>query len=412
MLALRIAFRYLLAQKSHRAINAITQVAACGVAIITAALICVLSVYNGFEGLVGSLTSQLDPDLRIEARHGKFFDDDGELRQLLTRHPDVECISAMLQETVLISNGNRQIPAQMRGVDSLYQQVTRIDSILWDGEYLLSDPVVDYAVLGVGLSSLTACRPGYLRPMTFFCPQREGRINLLNPEEAFNQHDFFCSASFAVRQSDYDDNLCIIGLNAARSLLGDSTKLCSSFEVRLRNSARASAVKADLVEHAFTPQQRDSFTILTQREQQADSYRIVQIEKWITFAIVIFILFIASFNIIGALSMLIIDKEEEITTLRHMGATQSFIRHIFTIEGWMISGTGAIAGIILGCGLCLLQQHYGIIRLGDGTGIFVVDSYPVVLQLTDVLLSALAVLLIGWMATAVTTKFTKTNSLN
>lgn len=401
MLALNIALRYLLARKSHSAINAITLVAACGVAIITAALICVLSVYNGFESIVGELTSQLDPHLRIEPRNGKFFSDDDSLRLLIGSNPDVEGLSAMLQETVLISNGNRQIPAQMRGVDSMYRHVTSIDSIIWDGEYILRDPVVDYAIIGVGLSSLVSCRPGYLRPMTFFCPRREGRIDLLNPEDAFVQHDFFCSASFAVQQSDYDDKLCIISIDAARQLLSDST-LCSSYELRLRQGADADGVKKALLA-AMTPQQADSYDILTRYEQQADSYRIVLIEKWITFAIIIFILLIASFNIIGALSMLIIDKEEEIRTLRHLGASSGLIRQIFTAEGWLISGSGSVAGIIIGVVLCLIQQHYGIIGLGDGTGTFVVDSYPVVLQLSDVICSAIAVLLIGWAATAITT---------
>lgn len=401
MLSLQIALRYLLAPKSHNAINAITTVAACGVAIITAALICVLSVYNGFEGIVARLTSQLDPHLRIEASEGKFFADDEAWRRSISMHPEVEAVSQILQETVLISNGNRQIPARMRGVDSFYGRVTNIDSITLGGDFMLHDPVADYAVLGVGLASRVSCRPGFLRPMTFFCPQRQGKINLLRPDEAFTSHDFFCSAMFAVQQSDYDDDLCIVGIEAARQLLSDST-LCSSYEVRLSPTADAERVRQQLLSDAQS--RGKAVSILTQREQQADSYRIVQIEKWITFLIVVFILLIASFNLIGALSMLIIDKQAETSTLRSLGADSSLLRRVFMFEGWLVSGSGAVLGIILGVVLCLLQQHFGIIGLGDGTGTFVVDSYPCELRLTDVICTAAVVLFIGWAATAFTTR--------
>ncbi|MBQ0057559.1 MAG: ABC transporter permease [Bacteroidales bacterium] len=392
MLALRIAFRYLFAPKSHRAINAITIVATCGVAIITAALICMLSVYNGFEGLIGKLTSQLDPQLRIEATDGKFFADDKETRNTILSHPDVTALSVTLEETILMSNGSRQIPARMKGVDDKYRHVTGIDSITYGGDFMLNDPVADYTILGAGLSMQISCRPGFLRPLTFYCPRREGKIDLMSPEDSFVEHRFFCSALFAVRQSDYDDNLCLISLNAARQLLADST-LCSAYEVKLADGADPQKVKREL--------SLSGFDVLTQNEQQADNYRIVQIEKWITFALVIFILLIASFNIIGALSMLIIDKEPEIRTLRHLGADRSLIRRIFMFEGWLIVGLGAATGLILGITLCLVQQHFGIIGLGDGSGTFVIDSYPVVLRPADTLYTLCAVLGIGWLATAI-----------
>jgi len=405
MLALRIAARYLFAKKSHNAINAITVVAACGVAIITAVLICILSVFNGFEDLVGKLTSQFDPELKVVALQGKTFHEGVGLRQIISGDPDVEAISATLQETILIVNGGRQIPAQMKGVDSLYQQVTNIDSILWNGEYQLKDPVVDYAILGIGLSQQVACRPGFLRPMTFYCPRREGKIDLLNPEEAFVEHKFFCSAQFAVQQADYDDALCLVDLQAARHLLQDSL-LCSAFELKLRTSANPVTVKERLSQQL----QPYNLQVMTRYEQQADNYRIVQIEKWITFLLVLFILLIASFNIIGALSMLIIDKEAEITTLNALGADSRLIRRIFAIEGWLISGTGAIIGIILGVILCLMQENFGIIGLGDGSSLFVVDSYPVRLLWSDVFWASISVLLIGFFATLIPCSRLKTHS--
>lgn len=407
MLALHIAARYLLAKKSHNAINAITVVASCGVAIITAALICILSVFNGFEDLVGKLTSQLDPELKVIATQGKTFHDTEELRQILSNDPDIEKTSATLQETVLIINGGRQIPAQMKGVDSLYRQVTHIDSILWNGQFLLKDPVVDYAILGIGLSQQVSCRPGFLRPMTFYCPRRQGKIDMLNPENAFIEHKFFCSAQFAVQQADYDDLLCLVDLQAARHLLQDSL-LCSAYELKLKPTANAEALR-DRLNQKLSPYHLQA---LTRYEQQADNYRIVKIEKWITFLLILFILIIASFNIIGALSMLIIDKEVEISTLNALGANTRLIRLIFTFEGWLISGTGALVGILLGILLCLLQETFGLITLGDGSSVFVVDTYPVKLLWSDVLWTTIAILTIGLLATMVPTIGLRTDHKN
>lgn len=397
-LELTIAARYLLAKKSHNAINAITIVAACGVAIITAALVCVLSVYNGFDKLVGQLSSQLDPELKIVPIEGKTFNDTPQLRQLIVECDEVEYVSTTLQETVLIVNGGRQIPAQMKGVDSLYEKVTLIDSILWNGEYRLCDPVSDYAILGIGLSQMVSCRPGFLRPMTFYCPRREGKIDLTRPEEAFVEHHFFCSGQFTVRQADYDDALCLVSLNAARSLLQDST-LASAYELKMR-----AGCKIDVAQKIISEKLRiHGLQVLNRHEQQADNYRIVQIEKWMTFLLVLFILLIASFNIVGALSMLIIDKEQEIDSLVALGADGGMIRRIFAFEGWLISGSGAVVGIILGATLCLLQEHFGLIGLGDGSDVFVVDSYPVSLMWSDLLWSTIAVLAIGLSATIIPT---------
>jgi len=385
MLAFKIALRYLFAKKSHRAINAITLVAACGVAIVTAALVCILSVYNGFESLVGKLTSQLDPQLRIEATLGKSFHENDTLRQLLSALPEVEAVSSTLEETVLIVSSGRQVPARMKGVDEQYRQVCHIDSIIYRGQYLLRDEVVDYALFGAGLASQASTRAGAIRPLYLYCPKRVGNINLLNPDDAFTEKEIFCSGLFAVQQADYDDNLCITYLSVARHLLQDSL-LCSAYEVKLRNGANEAATQQHLEQQIL--QQGLPFRVLNRRQQQADNYRIVQMEKWITFLLILFILLLTSFNIIGALSMLIIDKKPEIATLRSLGATQTMIRWIFTCEGLLISSIGALSGILIGVVLCYLQQEFGIIGLGDGTAMFVVDSYPVELRFGDVVLSA------------------------
>lgn len=403
MLALKIAWRYLFSRKSHSAINLITLVAACGVGIITAAMICCLSVYNGFEGLVGDLTSRFDPDLRVEPVSGKTFMDTPELRQLILSNPNVESINATLQETVLLSYNGHQIPAIMKGVDEQFAAVSQIDSILLgtDG-FLLKDEVADYCIPGAGLASVLGIGRGFVRPLSVYCPRRVGKIDLMNPEGAFEFQSLYCSNIFMVQQADYDNQYFLCSLNVARQLLGDSL-LTSAYELKLKKDTDTKKVGQQL-----SGLLSQSWRILTRHEQQADAYRIMQIEKWITFLLVVFILLIASFNAIGALSMLIIDKKSQIRTLQTLGASHNLNQHTFTLVGWLITGFGALGGTLLGVILCLLQQHFGFISLGGGdTTRYVVSAYPVLLQWDDVILSLIAVSLIGWLATFYTVKSQK-----
>lgn len=443
MLALRIALRYLFSRKSHSAINLITLVAACGVGIITAAMICMLSVFNGFEGLVSSLTSRFDPELRIQPTLGKTFHDSDTLRSVLLSHPDVEAVGTTLEETVLLSYGGHQIPAIMKGVDSTFARVTQIDDILLgeDG-FLLKDEVADYCILGAGLASIISINRGFVRPLTVFCPrlidkkgyadpnindnnisgqltvdaprlQTSSLQNLTNSDDSFAEANLYCSNIFMVQQADYDNQYFLCSLPMARQLLGDSL-LTSAYELRLRPEANMNRVKRDLTErlglnssYAEGLEGVNSFSFLSRYEQQADAYRIMQIEKWLTFLLVFFILLIASFNAIGALSMLIIDKEAQISTLRNLGADPSLIRRIFTCEGWLITGIGAVVGLILGIILCLLQQHFGFITLGGGdTTRYVVAAYPVLLHWSDALLTLLAVAAVGFLSTFYTVRST------
>ena len=407
MLSLTIALRYLFAPKSHSAINLITLVAACGVGIITAAMICVLSVYNGFEGLVSDLTSRFDPDLRVEATKGKSFAENDSLRTLIEDLPEVACVNATVEETVLLSYSGHQVPARMKGVEDSFAEVTEIDSILLgtDG-FLLEDEVAHYCILGAGLGNILGMSRGFIRPLTVYCPHRTGKIDLLNPEESFSQESLYCSNVFMVEQSKYDDQYFLCSLETARHLLGDSL-LTTAYEVKLQSGANEGKAKIKIEELAIANSSLP-FQVLTRHEQQADAYRIMQIEKWITFLLVIFILLIASFNIIGALSMLMIDKSAETNTLHNLGASDALIKQIFTLEGWLISGSGAFFGTLLGITLCLLQQHFGIISLGAGvTSRYVVSAYPVQLIWSDVLLTLLSVLLIGWLATTYTVKSQK-----
>ena len=392
MLAWQIASRYLFSRKSHSAINAITVVAACGVAVIAMALVCTLSVYNGFEDLVRRLCSNFDPDLRIEATVGKSFEENRETVLRIKELSEVVEVAPTLEETVLLSYAGRQLPARIKGVDSTFRQIAHIDSIIRRGEFLLSDPVAEYAVVGAGVASRLGINAGFIRPFTVYCPRREGKISILRPEDAFAEGELFCGGVFAVEQAEYDDDLLLAPIGFVRRLLSDSL-LTTAYEVKLRDGVSPEQIKQTLQKMLG-----EDFRVLTRMEQQADVYKIMQIEKWITYAIILFILLIASFNIIGALSMLIVDKESELHTLRCLGASETLIRRIFFIEGWLISGSGALVGICLGVVLCLLQQHYGFIPLGDGSAIYVVDAYPVRLVWSDIVWSAVGVFLLGGLA--------------
>lgn len=392
MLSLKIAIRYLLSKKSHNAINGITLVASCGVAIITAAIICMLSVFNGFESLIDSLCSNFDAELRIEPRRGKSFQDTDSLRNVILNTDGVEILSAVLEENILLSYGNHQIPAKMMGVDDAFAEVTQIQDIVAAGEYILEDEVADYCSLGGGLATQLGAGSSFVRPISAYCPRRQGKIDLLNPDDAFIDGHLYCGSIFLVNQAEYDDNYCITSLDFARRMLDDST-LVSAYELKLRKGLDPDRVKAAI------PLDSESFVVKTRYEQQADNYRIMQIEKWITFLIVIFILLIASFNVIGALSMLIIDKEDEIMILRNIGASDKMIRNIFACEGMLVSGIGAVSGIVIGVILCLLQERYGFITLGSDSSAYIVSSYPVELHWLDVLCAALAVFVIGIITT-------------
>lgn len=437
MPALRIACRYLFAKKSHRAINAITLVAAVGVAVISAALICSLSVYNGFEALVDGLCSTFDPDLRIEPARGKTFRDTPALRSAVRATPSVRALSATLEEDVLLAYGPRQVTARLKGVDSTFADVSDVTHTLtgwslqapapdagsvapgWEADATpcLADLLPDgrigsdgtlrgHAVVGIGLASQLHVSAGFVRPMSVYCPRREGRISLLHPDEAFRQGELFCEGLFSVRQAEYDDCLLLADIGFVRSLLGDSA-LASAYEVRLAPGADLAATRRDLqlrLDAATEADRSAPFRIRTRQELHEEAFRIMQIEKWITFLLIAFILLIASFNVIGALSMLIIDKEPEIATLRCLGADSRLVRRIFVIEGWLISGVGAAIGIAAGILLCWLQQRFGLITLGDGTDLYVVDAYPVRLIWTDVLWALLCVGAIGLLVSAITLK--------
>lgn len=387
-----IANRYLFSKKSHNAINIISMVSVCGVVVATIALICALSVYNGFNDLVSSLFSSFDPELKIAPRTGKVFDPTTDPMQKVRTLPEVACLSEVLQENALVKYRDRQVVATVKGVDSTFEKLTQIDSVLIDGRFVLHDEVTNYATLGIGLASALGVHANFVSPLELYVPKREEKVNLSNPASSFHVEYAYTGGVFCINQQVYDEGYMIVPLPLARSLF-HYDKEVTALELQLVPGASLSAVKKKIQKILG-----DDFIVQDRYEQQQASFKMMQVEKWMTFLILSFILAIALFNVVGSLSMLMIEKQEDVRTLRNMGADDQLIRHIFLIEGWMISAFGAVIGIAIGLILCLLQQHLGLIKLGETSGAFIIDAYPVRVEAGDILTVLATVLTIGFLA--------------
>ncbi|HZK68059.1 MAG TPA: ABC transporter permease [Paludibacter sp.] len=386
----RIARRYLFSKKSHSAINIISGISASGVAIGTMALVCVLSVFNGFESLISDMFSAFDPDLKITLSQGKTFDVNspelGQVRKLKS----VAYFTEVIEENALLKFKNKQMPATVKGVSPDFQKMTRIDSIMYDGKFILYDGAFQRAVPGVGVASILGLGAQFIDPLLIFAPRRSSKINLLRPENSFNQVSTFVSGIFAIQQLQYDDHYVLVSIDLARDLFEYEKTKVTAIELKLASGADKEAVQSQIKNILGK-----KYQVKNRYEQQESFFKIMLIEKWITYLILCFILLIASFNIIGSLSMLIIDKKADIETLRNLGANNQLIKRIFLFEGWMISAVGALVGIGLGGMLCLLQEHFGFLKLGSG---YVVDAYPVVTNFMDMILVFVTVLVMGFLA--------------
>ena len=389
-----IAKRYLFSKKSHNAINVISGVSVCGVALATLALVCTLSVFNGFQDLVTTMFTAFDPELKITAVSGKVFDAQDDRIQSLKQMPEVEVFSESLEDNVMVQYKDRQAMAVIKGVEDNFRQLTAIDSILYGrGEMVLHDEVVAYAIPGIELVSILGTGVRFLDPLEIYAPKRGSKINVTSPASSFNS-DYLHSSGlvFAVNQQKYDASYILTSLKFARELFQYDTEV-SSIELKLKEDANINKVQGRIAGLLGK-----DFQVLNRYEQQADTYRIMEVEKLISYLFLTFILLIACFNVIGSLSMLIIDKRADVVTLRNLGANDETIKRIFLLEGCLISFLGALIGVVLGVALCLVQQEFGLISLGggDSAGAFVVDAYPVNVQLTDVLLVLLTVLVISF----------------
>ena len=389
-LPLKIAKRYLVSKKSHSVINIISLVSVCGIAIASMALVCVLSVFNGFQDLIASLFSTIDPQIKVTPIQGKTFDASDPAIQEMAQWPEIAQISPVIEENVLLIYGDRQVPALLKGVTNQYEKQTCIDDIIIDGHFLLHDTITDYATIGVGLANSLATGAGFRRPLMAYVPKRKARINMANPSSSLSSGRLFMTAVFRVNQAEYDDQLAIVPIDFARRLF-DYTTEASALEITLQESVNENA----LIQR-IQKQLGNNFEVKNRMEQKEASFKMVQIEKWMSYLILGFILMIASFNAIGSLSMLIIDKKADINTLKSLGADNRLISRIFLTEGWLISAIGAITGIVVGILLCWGQQTFGWIKLGEMSEAFIIEAYPVSIQLLDIIAVLALVLLLGF----------------
>ena len=389
-----IARRYLFSKKKHNAINIISGISVCGVALATLALVCTLSVFNGFQDMVAGFFTAFDPELKITIREGKVFEPQGAAFQEVRSLPEIGVWTETLEENAMVQYKDRQAMAIIKGVEDNFEELTSIDSLLYGaGEFILHDSIVDYGVLGVELISELGTGLQFVDPLQVYAPKRNVRVNMANPSASFNRDYLFSpGVVFVVNQQKYDARYILTSLSFARNLFNYDTEV-SAVELKLKPGTDVTAVQRKIARILG-----DEFVVLDRYEQQADVFRIMEIEKFISYLFLTFILAIACFNVIGSLSMLILDKREDVETLRNLGADDRLIARIFLFEGRLISLFGALAGIILGLLLCFFQQRFGIISLGGGSGSFIVDAYPVSVHVTDVILIFITVIAVGFLS--------------
>lgn len=389
-----IARRYLFSKKKHNAINIISGISVCGVALATLALVCTLSVFNGFQDMVAGFFTAFDPELKITIRKGKVFEPQGAAFQEVRSLPEIGVWTETLEENAMVQYKDRQAMAIIKGVEDNFEELTSIDSLLYGaGEFILHDSIVDYGVLGVELISELGTGLQFVDPLQVYAPKRNVRVNMANPSASFNRDYLFSpGVVFVVNQQKYDARYILTSLSFARNLFNYDTEV-SAVELKLKPGADVTAVQRKIARILG-----DEFVVLDRYEQQADVFRIMEIEKFISYLFLTFILAIACFNVIGSLSMLILDKREDVETLRNLGADDRLIARIFLFEGRLISLFGALSGIVLGLLLCYIQQRFGIISLGGGNGSFIVDAYPVSVHVTDVVLIFITVITVGFLS--------------
>ena len=385
-----IAKRYLFAKKSHNVINIISAISAIGMAIGTAALIIILSVYNGFDSLVRSMMSSVEPDLMITPSSGKVFVPEGEVYDWIYDQPTVKNMCGVLQEQVFISYDGQQGIAKAKGVDSIYEEETPLRDHMYDGEFSLHRGDIPLASVGTGLAHSMGINPRFLSPIEIYFPSRTRRISMTNPLSSIEAIKVWPSSIFSI-SNDIDAELMILPIGQMRELLEYDDEV-SAVEIRLTEEADGEELKR--LQKEIGERLGPDFKVKDRFQQNESLYKMMKYEKAAIFMILIFVIIIIAFNIFGSLSMLIIEKRGDIETLRSLGAQDSLIRRIFVLEGWMISLTGLAAGLVLGTGFALLQQQFGFIKM---PGHFIVQAYPVILSWTDIILTIVGVATIGYL---------------
>ena len=385
-----IAKRYLLGKKSQNAINIISGISVLGITTGTMALVIVLSVFNGFDSVVKSLYNTFDPDIQISAKEGKTFIPDPATTQAVLSLPGVSALSEVMEENVLLLYNDRQHIATVKGVDEAFMDVSGLDSMIVDGEMKLKDQNRPYVVVGRGVAYSLGIRLSFIDPLFIYTIDRTARINMSQPEESIRRDFIYPSGIFEIEQ-DFDSRYIICPIDFVRELLLYKDEV-TFLEVKLDPLYPEEEVLEEILSLMG-----EDFHVKNREQQNAMFYRVMRAEKWAIFLILTFILIIASFNIIGSLSMLIIDKKKDILTLRNMGAGNRLIKQIFLMEGWLISILGSISGLFLGTAISWIQQRFGVIKL-TGSGSFIIDAYPVRIEALDICLIWVTVLLIGLIA--------------
>ncbi len=389
-----IARRYLFSKKSTHAINVISGISVVGVAVASMALVVTLSVFNGFHDLVASFFTQMDPQLKITPVIGKTASADDPVLVKIRQMPEIDVATECLEEQALAVYKERQMMVKVKGVEDNFDKLTHIREILeGDGDFELHAADMHYGIPGLGIAYQLGMGYTYDEPLQIYAPRREGQLNMANPSDGFVVDELFSpGVVFCMQQGKYDKSYILTSIAFTRKLFDLEGKL-SSLEIRLKPGSNFDRVKEQMQQIAG-----NRFYVRDRYEQQDDTFRIMKVEKLIAYVFLTFILIIACFNIIGSLSMLIIDKKDDVVTLRNLGATEQQITRIFLFEGRMISAIGAILGIIIGLLLCWLQQQYGIVRLGSSEGSFVVNAYPVSVHPWDIVLIFITVISVGFLS--------------
>ncbi|MBR1768526.1 MAG: ABC transporter permease [Prevotella sp.] len=389
-----IARRYLFSKKSTNAINIISGISVIGVAVATMALVVTLSVFNGFHDLVASFFTTFDPQLKVTPVMGKTVAADAPILTKIKQLPEVDVATESIEDQALVIYRGRQAMVTVKGVEDNFDQLTHIKEILLgDGEYELHAADMFYGIPGIRLAEQLGTGYLYEEPLKVYAPRREGQLNMANPMDGLVEDELFSpGVIFQVSQSKYDKNYILTSIDFARRIF-EQQGMISALELRLKPGSNFERVKSEIKDIAG-----DKYYVKDRFEQQDDTFKIMKIEKLMAYIFLTFILMIACFNIIGSLSMLIIDKKDDVVTLRNLGASDKQIVHIFLFEGRMISAIGAVLGIILGLALCWAQQTFGLVKLGSSSASFVVNAYPVSVHPEDVILIFITVLVVGFLS--------------
>lgn len=382
-----IARRYLISKKKQNIINVISGISVVGVATGTFALVVVLSVFNGFNDLIRSYFSKLDPDLKITASEGKLFDPANLTDSLFIGIDEIEGYSSVIEENALLRYSNRQFIATIKGVPENFSRVTGIDEIINEGSFTLQKDGIYFAVPGQGVAGQLGISINFTEPIHIYVPKKGIRVSM-NLASALN-HDYIFPSGIFTLLEDVDSRIVFVPFDFARELFETENRV-SAIEVRIKEETNVPKIQKFLQQKAGA-----GFQVKNKYQQHDMLFKTMKTEKWATYLILVFILIIASFNILGSISMLIIDKKEDIAILRSMGASTKLTRQIFLFEGWLISAIGVVTGLVLGILVCLVQIHFELLTL-PGHGSFVITAYPVKINIHDLFLISLVVLMIGF----------------